>query len=89
MFDELHGRAHVVEGRDFKNVNVIQPTDDALILIFAEQRFEHGTGFLTVFGKNIALLDAIGALATRQRRLVEGDVADQIEGVEVFADFFH
>ena len=31
-------------------------------------------------------MHAVRALAARERRLVEGDVADQVEGVEVLAD---
>jgi hypothetical protein len=39
-----------------------------------------------VFGEHVALLDVVGAFAAGERRLVEGDVADQVEGVEVLAD---
>ena len=40
-----------------------------------------------VLGEDIALADVVGALAAGERRLVEGDVADQVEGVEVLAHF--
>ena len=40
-----------------------------------------------VFREHVALLDVLGALAAGQRLLVEGDVADQVEGVEVLAQF--
>ena len=40
-----------------------------------------------VLGEHVALADVVGPLAAGERRLVEGDVADQVEGVEVLADF--
>ena len=40
-----------------------------------------------VFGEHVALLDVLGPLAAGERLLVEGDVADQIEGIEVLAEF--
>ena len=86
MFDELDRRAHRIEGRNLKHPRIAQ-VDDALILIFLQQRFEHRAGLRTVLRENIALADVICALAPRQRRLVEGDMADQVEGIEILADF--
>ena len=54
---------------------------------FCEQGFEHGAGLRAVLGEDVALADVLGALAAGERRPVEGDVADQVEGVEVLADF--
>ena len=57
-------------------------------MVLLQQRFEHGAGLRAVFREDIALPDVVGALAARERRLVECDVADEVEGVEVLADFF-
>ena len=53
---------------------------------FCEQRLEHGSGLRAVLREHVALADVVGALAAGQRRLVERDVADQVERVEVRAD---
>jgi hypothetical protein len=42
-------------------------------------------GPFAVLGEDVSLLHLLGAFAARERRLVEGDVADQIEGVVVAA----
>ena len=44
-------------------------------------------GLVPVFVEHVALLDVGGALAPGQRPGVEGDVADEVEGVEVFVQF--
>jgi hypothetical protein len=38
---------------------------------------------LAILGEDVALLELFGAFLARQRRAVEGDVADQVEGVVV------
>ena len=77
-----------VERRDFQNPGVIEAGDDAFVLILGEQGFEHGAGLRAVFGEHVALAHVVGTLTAGERRLVEGDVADEVEGVEVLADFF-
>ena len=86
MLDELEGRAHRVERRNLQDPRIAE-IDDALILIFLQQRFKHGAGLRAVFREDIALADVIRALAAGERRLVEGDMADKVEGIEVLADF--
>ena len=86
LLDELERRAHRVERRNLKNARVVE-VDDALVLVLLQQRFEHGAGLRAVLGEDVALADVVGALAAGERRLVEGDVADEVEGVEVLADF--
>ena len=76
----------VVEGRDLQDAWVVK-IDDALVLVFLQQGVEHGAGLRAVFGEHVALADIVGALAAGERRLVKGDVADEVEGVEVLADF--
>ncbi len=44
-------------------------------------------GPVAVFGEVVALLDLVGAFFAGQRRLVAGDVADQVEVAVVPADF--
>ena len=43
---------------------------------------------LAVLAEDVALLHVVGALLAGERRLVEGDVADEVEGVVVAADLF-
>ena len=58
---------------------------DAAVGVLVEQGLEHGAGLVAVLGEDVALLHLVGALAARERRLVEGDVADEVEGVVVAA----
>ena len=86
FFDELERRAHRVERRNLKDPRVAE-VDDALILIFLQQRFKHGAGLRAVFGEHVALADVVRALAAGERRLIKSDMADEVEGIEVLADF--
>ena len=86
FLNELHGCSHRIKRRDLQNPRVAK-IDDALVLVFLQQRFKHGAGLRAVFGEDIALADIVRALAARERRLVECHVADEVEGVEVLADF--
>ena len=83
--DQLDRRAHLAERRDLKDLGVVE-IENAFVLVFRQQRIKHGAGLRAVFGEDVALADIVGALAARQRRAVEGDVADQVEGIEVLAD---
>src|SRR5271157_3225980 len=87
LADQLERRSHGVEGRDLEDARVIE-TDDALVLILLEQRFEHGPGLRTILREYVALADVVGALAAGERGTAEGHMADEIERVEVFAHFF-
>ena len=84
--DEFDRCAHGVERRNLQDVRIVE-VGDAFVLVFLEQGFEHGAGLRAVLGEDIALADVVGALAAGERRLVEGHVADQVEGVEVLAHF--
>ena len=59
---------------------------DAAVGVLVEQRVEDGAGLLAVLGEDVALAHVVGALPAGERRLVEGDVADEVEGVVVPAD---
>ena len=61
--------------------------DHAFVLILLQQGFQHGAGLRAVLGEDIALADVVGPLAAGERRLVEGHMADEVEGIEVLADF--
>ena len=52
-----------------------------------EQRLQHGAGFVAVLGEVVPLLNLVRPLATGQRRLVKGYVADQVERIEGLALF--
>ena len=84
--DELDDAAHRAERGDLQHVGVVE-IENALVLIFGEQRIEHGAGLAAVFGEHVALLDVLGPLAARQRGAIEGHMADEIEGIEVLAKF--
>ena len=81
FLDELDGCPHGIERGNFQNPDVIESGDNAFILIFCQQGFQHGTGLRAVLGEHIALAHVIGPVAARQRRLVEGDMSNQVEGV--------
>ena len=82
--DELHRRAERGEGRDAEHVRVVE-IQHTFVGIFSQQRIEHGAGLWPVFREDIALLDVFRALAPSERLLVEGNVADEIEGIEVLS----
>ena len=85
LTDELDGGAHGGEGGDLQDAQVVK-VGDAFVLVFLEQGLEHGAGLGAVFGEDVALADVVGALAPGERRLIEGDVADEVKGIEVFTD---
>ena len=65
--DQFEGRPHGVEGRDLQDPRIVQ-IDDALILIFLEQRFEHGARLGPYFVKTSRLR----TLSARSRRVSGG-----------------
>jgi len=84
-FKKFEGSAHGVERRNFKNAGIIE-TGDPFVLIFLEQGFEYGPGRLAVFCEDITLSDILRTIAPGKRRLVEGHIADEIEGIEILAN---
>jgi hypothetical protein len=86
LLDELHGCPHGIKRRYLQNPRVAQ-VDDALVLVFLQQRLKHGAGLRAVFCEDIPLANVICALPARERRLVECHIADKIKGVEVLAYF--
>src|SRR5262245_9618994 len=88
VFDELRHGAHAGEGGDLQQARVSETCDYAVVLIFVQQGFEHGTGLWAVLGEHIALAHVGHALAAGEWRLVEGNVADKVKGIKVLANFF-
>ena len=87
VFDEFDGRADGVERRNLSGSAGSSRLVTPFVLILLRAGFEHGAGLRAVLGEDVALADVLRAFASGERRLVEGDVADEIEGVEVLADF--
>src|SRR5215475_768372 len=88
VFDELRHRTHAGEGGDLQQARVSETGDYAVVLIFVQQGFEHGTGLWAVLGEHIALAHVGHAVTAGERWLVKGDVADEVKGVQIFPDFF-
>ena len=82
--DQFHPCAEAIERRDLENVGVVE-IEYALIGILVEQRVEYGAGLTSVFREHIPLLDVLGPLTAGQRFGVEGNVTDEIEGIEILA----
>ena len=83
-FDDFDGRAEVGKRIDFEDVQRFDAVDPA-VGIFFQKGIQNGAGIVAIFGENIALLHVVGTFAAGKRRLVEGDMADEIEGVVVAA----
>ena len=86
FLDELERGAHFVEWGDLEDFGVVQ-IDYSLVLILLEQGFEDLSGLRSVAGEDIAFADTVGTFAASEGTLIESDVADEVEGVELLADF--
>src|SRR5690606_23750831 len=84
--DELDRGAELGERTHPEDLDALDGLDP-LVGVLVEERFEDRPGLLAVAGKVVALPDSLRALATGERRAVEGDVADEVEGVVVPANF--
>ena len=82
--DQLHRGAEFGQRRDAQHADVIQ-VEHPLVGVFDKQGVEHGAGLFPIFIEHGALFDVRGTLTAGQRLGVKGDVADEIEGVEVSA----
>ena len=63
--------------------------EETLFGVLGKQGIQHHTRLVAVLAEHVALPDVLGALAAGQRPGVEGDVADQVEGVQVLVHFLH
>ena len=68
VFDELRHRTHASEGGNLQQTRVSETSDHAVVLIFVQQGFEHGTGLRAVLGEHIALAHIGHAVAVAGRR---------------------
>ncbi len=59
---------------------------DAFVRIFLQQGLQNGAGLIAVPGEVVTLLHVFGSFTACQRRLVEGNVADQVKWIKVSAD---
>src|ERR1017187_1170980 len=84
VLDELEGRAYDIERRDLENPGVVE-IHDTLILVFLQECLQYGASLRSVFGEDVALADAVGALAAGQRRPVEGHMTNEVECVKILA----
>lgn len=82
--NDFDGRTELIQRRHL----ALQLLDvsDAFVSIFVEQEFQHLTGGAAVFGKVVALFDLVGSFASG-KWLPEGNVADQIEWIDILAGF--
>jgi hypothetical protein len=81
---QFHHTPHGSKGRDAQHIRIIE-VQNALIRVFLKQRIQHGTRLRAVFREDVALAHILGPLAPGQWLAVKGDVADQVEGVQVLA----
>ena len=82
--DDLYRRAQGGQGVHLENLQGLDAAE-AGVGVFLEQGIEDGAGLVAIGGEDVALAYLLGPLPARQGWLVEGDVADEIEGVLVAA----
>ena len=74
--------AEPVQGRDAQHGGVIE-AKYALVRIFGQQCVKHGARPVTVLVEHVALLEVVGPFTPGQRFGVEGDMADEVERIEI------
>lgn len=88
-FNQFDGCTELVKGIELEDFDVLDVLN-AGVGVFIQQRFQHLARCTGVFGEVVTLFHLFGAFFTRQRRLVERDVADQVKRIEWLALFlFH
>ena len=80
--NDFDRRAEGGQRVNFQNIEGLDAPDTA-VGVLLQQRLENGPCLLAILGEDMALLHAIGSFAAGQGRLVEGDMADEVEGVIV------
>src|SRR5690606_16126681 len=83
--DELDRRPELGERTHPEDLDALDGLDP-LVGVLVEERVEDRAGLVAVAGEVVALPDPLRALPAGERRAVEGDVADEVEGVVVPAD---
>lgn len=80
------GRAEVLERVEREDLDILDVFDAGVALLF-QQALQYAPRLLAIAGEVVVLHDQVGALCAGERRLLEGDVADQVEGGVILADF--
>jgi hypothetical protein len=86
LVHELDWRSHLSERGDAQHFRVTQ-IDHALVLVLVQQGLQHGARDFAILRKVTVLANLIRPLSPRQRPLVVRDVKDQVERIEVLANF--
>src|SRR6187200_1878384 len=81
---DFNRRTKICKWVNFQNFKRLDAFD-ASIGIFLKQSIEDSAGLLTIFREDVALANIFGAFAAGERRLVEGNVANQVKGIVVAA----
>ena len=71
-----------IDFEDFERLHAL----NSAIGIFIKKGFEHSPDFCAILGKDMPLPDLLGSLASRERWLVECDMADEVKRVVVQTD---
>src|SRR5690625_1017176 len=83
--DDLDRSAEVGKGPHAQHIHGLDVLDP-LVGVLLKQRLEDGPRLLAVANEVVALSDLLRALTARERRTIEGDVADQVEGIVAAPD---
>ena len=86
LADQLDWGAHLIERRDLQDARHRRGRRRPSSWYFCEQRVEDGARLGAVLREHVALADVVRPLPAGQRRLAVGDMADEIERVEVGVD---
>src|SRR4030067_2081717 len=86
VLEKFNRGTHGIKGGDLQDTGVVE-AGNAFVLVFLEQGFEQRAALLAVFGEDIALANILRPLTPGERRLVEGNVANEVERVEVLTHF--
>jgi hypothetical protein len=83
--DQFDRGAHPIDRWDLEDTRITE-VDEAVVLVLLQKGVEHRLGLLAVLAKDVPLPNIVGPLVARQGRPPVGDVADQVERVEVGID---
>jgi hypothetical protein len=82
LADQLERPSDRIERRQLENPRVAK-IDDPVVLVLGKQRFEHRPSLWSVLAKHVALAHILRAIVPCQGRAGVGDMADEIERVEL------
>src|SRR5688572_30637115 len=82
LLDQLQRRTHGIEWLDQKNSRIVE-ISNSFILVHLKEFLEHCSGLRTIFRKNVSFANILSTFPPGQRWLVEGDIANQIERIQI------